>query len=79
MNHFPIILAINISTMIICERMFGLTGLFSTFIDAMISGEFLFCLGIVLSLMVYYYIVVLTSQTLSRVLMPRSGGAYEVE
>lgn len=79
MNHMPMILAINIATMIICERLFSLTGIFNTIINTLSKGEYLFYLGIVLSIMAYYYIVVISSQVISKLLMPRSGGAYEVE
>ncbi|MCH4886109.1 ABC transporter permease subunit [Acidaminobacter sp. JC074] len=79
LSHMPIIIAINIATMIICEKLFSLTGIFNTLIATISSGEYLFYLAIVLSIMLYYYLVTLTSKIVSRFIMPRTGGAYEVE
>lgn len=79
LSHIPIIISINIATMIVCEKLFSLTGVFNTLIATISSGEYLFYLGIVLSIMSYYYVVTLTSRLVSHLLMPRAGGAYEVE
>jgi len=79
LSQSPILLAISISTMIICERMFAITGLFTTFIDAMFSRDYLLCIGIVFALMIFYYFITVGAKMLSNIIMPRSGGSYEVE
>jgi len=79
MNSMTILLAIGISTMIISETQFAIPGVVLNILRALNAQSYLYYLGLVLSIMIYYYIVILTSRVLSRILMPRSGGAYEIE
>lgn len=79
MNNMTIILAISISTMIISETQFAIPGVVLNILRALNDQSYLYYMGLVLSIMIYYYIVILTSRLLSRILIPRSGGAYEIE
>lgn len=76
LNTIPIILAINISTMIIAEKLFAVPGIINQIFAALDHGIYLYYLGLVLSLMSFYYLVVLSAKLINRLLIP-NGGANE--